>query len=84
LRIGVDTVGNGNAGDGRTGLQAFLNNLGFERFGVRASLAHENPDVKGYCVRLKIREHHRPQCWSSEGVLAGRLPREFNLLRLKH
>lgn len=58
--VGVDSVGNGNAGNGRTGLQAFLNNLGFERFEVRASLAHGNPDVKGYRIRLKIRGHHRP------------------------
>lgn len=51
--VGVDAVGDGNAGEDRAGLQAFLNNLGFERFGVRASLAHGNPDIKGYRVRLK-------------------------------
>ena len=63
----------GHAGDGRTRLQTLLNNLGFEWFGVRASLAHGNPGDKGYRVRLKIRGHHRPYGWSSEGDLAGRL-----------
>jgi hypothetical protein len=58
-RLG-EALKDGNAGNGRTELQAFLNNLGFERFGVRASLAHGNPVVKGYRVRLKIRGHHRP------------------------
>jgi hypothetical protein len=50
----------GYAGNHRSGLQAFLDDLGFERFGVRASLAHENPGDKGDRVRLKIRGHHRP------------------------
>lgn len=60
IDVGVDAVADGKAGDGCTGLQAFLNNLGLERFGVRASLAHGNPGDKGYRVRLKIRGHHRP------------------------
>ncbi|WP_243787228.1 hypothetical protein, partial [Pseudomonas amygdali] len=42
-------------------------------FRVRASLAHENPGDKGDRVRLKIRGHHRPKCWSSVGVFAIRL-----------
>ena len=58
--VGIDAVADGNAGDGRAGLQALLNNLGLEWFGVRASLAHGNPGDKGYRVRLKIRGHHRP------------------------
>jgi len=58
--VGVDAVGDRNAGDGRAGLQVFLNNLGFERFGVRATLAHGNPGIKGYRVGLKTRGRHRP------------------------
>jgi hypothetical protein len=50
----------GYAGNCRSGLQAFLDDLGFEWFGVRASLAHGNPGDKGDRVRLKIRGHHRP------------------------
>ena len=38
--IGIDAVTDGNAGNGYARLQAFLNNLGFERLGVSASLAH--------------------------------------------
>ena len=38
----------------------FLDDLGFERFGIRATLAHGNPSDKGDCVRLKIRGHNRP------------------------
>ena len=40
---------------------------------IRASLAQENPGDKGDRVRLKIRGHHRPESWSSEGEFAGRL-----------
>ena len=32
--VGIDAVTNGNAGNGGAGLQAFLDNLGFERLGV--------------------------------------------------
>lgn len=49
-----------NAGNGGPGLKAFLDDLSFERFGVRASLANGNPGDKGDRVRLKIRGHHRP------------------------
>lgn len=38
----------------------FLDDLGFERLGVRTTLAHGNPSDKGDRVRLKIRGHHRP------------------------
>ena len=38
--VGIDAVTDGNAGDGYAGLHAFLNNLGFKRLGVSASLAH--------------------------------------------
>jgi len=43
----------GHAGNRRSGLQTFLDDLGFEWFGVRASLAHESPSDKGDGVRLK-------------------------------
>lgn len=35
--VGIDAVTDGHAGDGGAGLQALLDNLGFERLGVRAS-----------------------------------------------
>lgn len=38
--LGIDAMLDGNAGNGSAGLQAFLDNLGFERLGVRASLAY--------------------------------------------
>ena len=38
--VGIDAVTDGHAGNGGAGLQAFLDNLGFKRLGVRASLAH--------------------------------------------
>jgi hypothetical protein len=41
-------------------LQAFLDDLAFEWFGVRVSLAHGDPGDKIDRVRLKMREHHRP------------------------
>lgn len=43
----------GYAGNRRSGLQAFLDDLSFEWFGVRASLAHGNPGDKGGRVRSK-------------------------------
>lgn len=58
--VGVDAVSDGDTGHGCARLQAVLNDLGLERIGVRASLAHENPGGKGDRVRLKIRGHHRP------------------------
>ncbi|WP_157225351.1 hypothetical protein [Pseudomonas poae] len=36
-----------------SGMRAFLEDLGFEWFGVRASSAHENPDDKDDRVRIK-------------------------------
>jgi len=45
-----------DAGDGSTWLQAYLNNLGFERFGIKASLAHKNPDVMGDIARRRLPE----------------------------
>jgi hypothetical protein len=50
-------VADSDAGNGCSGLQAFLNDLGLERFRIRASLAHRNPGDKGDRVRLKIRGH---------------------------
>mgnify|MGYP006200421817 CR=1 FL=1 len=58
--VGIDAVADGDTGNGCARLQAFLNDLGFERFRIRASLAHGNPGDKGDRVRLKIRGHHRP------------------------
>jgi len=58
--VGIDAVADGDTGNGCARLQAFLNDLGFEWFRIRASLAHGNPGDKGYRVRLKIRGHHRP------------------------
>ena len=40
---------------------------------VRAPLAHGNPYIRGDRVRLKIRGHHRPLWWSSEGDIPSRL-----------
>ena len=72
--VGVDAVMDGNAGNRRSGLQAFLDDLGFKWFEVRASLAHANPGDKGDRVRLKIRGHHRPYWPGQDGVFAGPLP----------
>jgi hypothetical protein len=57
--------------NGSAVLQAFLNNLGFEWFGIRASLAHGNPDVKGY--RVHLGGHYRRWRRGQESELAGRL-----------
>ena len=38
----------------------FLDDLDFERFGIRAMLAHGNPSDKGDRALLKIRGHNRP------------------------
>lgn len=38
----------------------FLDDLDFEAFGIRATLAHGNPSDKDDRVRLKIHGHHRP------------------------
>lgn len=51
--VGVDAMADGDAGHRGAWLQAFLHDLGLEGFGVRASLAHENPGDKGDRVRLK-------------------------------
>ena len=58
--VSVDAVPDGNTGNGGTRLQALLHDLGFERFWIRASLAHGNPGDKGNRVREKIDGHHRP------------------------
>ena len=41
--IGIDAVAQGNTGYRRARLQAFLNNLCFEGFWIRVSLAHGDP-----------------------------------------
>lgn len=38
----------------------FLNDQGFERLGIGASLAHGSPGDKGDRVRLKMHGHNRP------------------------
>lgn len=58
--VGVDAMAHDNTGHGCARLQAFLNDLGLEQFGIRASLAHGNSGDKGDRVRLKIRGHDRP------------------------
>lgn len=37
--FGIEAVTDGNAGDGCAGLQALMDNLGFERLGIRALMA---------------------------------------------
>lgn len=64
----------GYAGNLRSRLQAFLDDLSFERFGVRVALGHGNPGDKGERARLKIRGHLRPKYWSSVGVFTIRSP----------
>lgn len=70
--VGVDAVSDGNAGKSGAGLKAFVDDLGFEQFGVRTTLAYGNPDDKSDCVRL--RGHNRPYRPGSQGVFAGPLP----------
>lgn len=43
--IGIDAVAQCDASHGGTRLQAFLDDLGFERLGIRGSLAHDDPLV---------------------------------------
>ena len=45
-------MADGDTGHGCARLQAFLNDLGFEWFRIRASLAHGNTGDKGDRVRL--------------------------------
>lgn len=54
-----------------------LDDLDFERCGIRFTLAHGNPSDKGDHVRLKIRGHYRPSFWRPVGVVLNvRLLRE--------
>lgn len=78
------------AGNRGTRLQAFLHDLGLERFGVRASLAHENPSEKDvFAGRLQIHGTHFPiplgsfdnvveasdlEILTSGGMIAGIIP----------
>ena len=48
------------AGHGHARLQAFLDDLGFERFGIRSSLAYGNPKDKGDGVHVFLSGEHRP------------------------
>ena len=48
-------MADGNTGHGCARLQASLNDLGLEQFGIRASFAHGNPGDKGERVRLNTR-----------------------------
>jgi len=70
---GIDAVAQGNAGHRHAGLQAFMDDLGFEGFGIRRSLAHGNPDDKGDGVHVFLGGEHRPYCWDRVGDFAGRL-----------
>jgi metallophosphoesterase superfamily enzyme len=63
-----------NSRHGNAGLRALLDDLVFEGFRVGLTLAHGDPDVKGNCVRLKIRGHNHPYWQGSEGVFTGPLP----------
>lgn len=62
------------AGNRRSRLQAFLDDLGFEWFGVRASLAHGNSGDKGDHVRLTLKCTLCPglQGWVDD--FSGRIP----------
>lgn len=51
-QVGVDAMAQGYAGHGHARLQAFLVDFGFKRFGIRSSLAHDNPDNKGDGVHV--------------------------------
>lgn len=54
-------------------LQAFLDNLGFEGFAIKSSLAHNNPGDKGDVVHVFLSGQHRPYHRDREGDFAGRL-----------
>lgn len=62
------------AGHRYTGLQAFLDDLGFKGFGIGSSLAHGNPDNKGDGVHVFLGGEHRPYRWDRIGDFGGRLP----------
>ncbi|MDI3275927.1 hypothetical protein, partial [Pseudomonas sp. AL03] len=72
-QIGIDAMAQGYAGYRNARLQAFLNDLGFNGFGIRGSLAHENPDDRGNGVHVFLSGEHRPYCRGLIGDLAGRL-----------
>ncbi|WP_444547572.1 hypothetical protein [Pseudomonas syringae] len=72
-QIGIDAMAQGYAGYRNAWLQAFLNDLGFNGFGIRSSFAHENPDDKGNGVHVFLSGEHRPYCSGLIGDLAGRL-----------
>lgn len=73
-QVGIDAVAQGNAGHRYARLQAFLDDLGFEEFGIRGSLAHGNPDDEGDGVHVFLGGEHRPYCWDRVGDFAGRIP----------
>jgi hypothetical protein len=60
------------AGHGHARLQAFLDDLGFERCEIRSSLAHGNPEDKGDGVQVFLSGEHRPYRWDRVGDFAGR------------
>jgi len=61
------------AGHGHARLHAFLDDLGFERFGIRSSLAHGNPEDKGGGVHVFLSGEHRPYRRDRVGDFTGRL-----------
>ena len=65
----------GYPGHGHARLQAFLDDLGFEKFGIRSSLAHGNPEDKGDGVHVFLSGEHRPYRRDRVGDFAGRLLR---------
>lgn len=79
-QVGVDAVPQGYAGDRDARLQAFLNDLCFKRFGIRASLAHCDPDDKDDGVHVFLSGEHRPYGWDQVDDFTGRL--RNNLPRL--
>lgn len=54
-------------------MQAFLNDLGFKRFGIRASLAHCDPDDKDDGVHLFLSGEHRLYGWDQVSDFTSRL-----------
>jgi len=51
-QVGIDAVAQSDSGQRYAWLEALLNDLGFEGFGIRGSLAHGNPDDKGDGVHV--------------------------------
>lgn len=70
--VGVDAVSDRDAGNGRSGLQVFLNDLGLERFWIETYRLTEILATKVIEPSEKLGRHQRPRGWNSEVKLAGR------------